>query len=200
MPPTAFRLTPRRPWQRLSDDEWLALMPYVARRSGPGRPLRELRTRMDGIFHLAASAAPWHSLPAEYGKSDTVHRYFRRLTHAGLWQRLLHALAEAPDTHPLRALEAWICRACRRAHRILGLGFLVLIRRIGLRSAMPGPPWLLPDPDLSETLLRYPLPRPDPARRGSLGRCRSILRSLRHCLRVAAGRKSIRRSLRLAWP
>ncbi|MFC7539072.1 transposase [Siccirubricoccus deserti] len=85
----------------MSDTEWLALMPYVERRSGPGRPLRELRTRMDGIFHLAAATtAPWHSLPAEFGRPDTVHRYFRRLTHAGLWQRLLHALAEAPEGHP----------------------------------------------------------------------------------------------------
>jgi transposase len=200
MPPIASRLTPHRPWQRMSDTEWLALMPYVERRSGPGRPLRELRTRMDGIFHLATTTtAPWHALPAEFGKADTVSRYFRRLTHAGLWQRLLHALAEAPENHPLRALEAWICRACRRAWRILGLGFILMVRRLGLRTAMPGPPWMLPNPDLSETLLRYPIPRPDPAKRGSLTRCRDILRSLRHCLRVSAGRRSLPRFLRLAW-
>ncbi|MFC7554057.1 hypothetical protein ACFQU7_20405 [Pseudoroseomonas wenyumeiae] len=43
--------------------------------------------------------------PARYGKADTVSRYFRRLTHAGLWQKLLHALAEAAPNHPLRQLE-----------------------------------------------------------------------------------------------
>ena len=195
----AHRYTPRRPWQRLSDDEWLALLPYVERRSGPGRPLRELRARLDGIFQVAAAAAPWHALPAEFGKPDTVSRYFRRLTHAGLWQRLLRALAEVPPAHPLRRIEAWICRACRRAHRILGLGFIVLIRRIGLRSALPGPPWLVADPDLSESLFRHPIPLPDWTDRRSIRRVRALAGTLRRLLGVTAGRRSLPRCLRLAW-
>jgi transposase len=193
------RYTPRRPWQRLSDDEWLALLPYVERRSGPGRPLRELRARMDGIFQVAASAEPWHVLPPEFGKADTVSRYFRRLTYAGLRQRLLLALAETPTAHPLRRIEAWICRACRRAHRILGLRFIVLIRRIGLRSALQGPPWMVPDPDLSETLFHHPIPLPDFTDRRSIRRVRDLAGTLRRLLRVTAGRRSLPRCLRLAW-
>ncbi|WP_256476410.1 transposase, partial [Siccirubricoccus soli] len=69
----------------------MALAPYVLRRSGPGRPIPELRQRMDAIFHLACSAEPWRALPPAFGKPDTVSRCFRRLTHAGLWQRLLRA-------------------------------------------------------------------------------------------------------------
>ena len=66
--------------------------------------------------------------------------YFRRLTHNGLWTRLLTLLAETHPNHPLRAIEHRICRAARRAYRILGLRLILLARRLGLRSALPGPP------------------------------------------------------------
>jgi transposase len=184
----------------MSDTEWLALLPYVYRRSGPGRPLRELRTRMDGIFRLSTSHDPWHTLPAEFGKPDTVARYFRRLTHAGLWQRLLTALAETPETHPLRALEAWICRACRRAYRILGLAILVLARRLDFLSALRGPPWLLPNPDLSESLARLPIPLPRRGVPGSLAACRAHLKALRILLRHVGGLIRVSPFLQRAWP
>ncbi|MFT8242451.1 transposase [Roseomonas sp. BN140053] len=199
--PHSPRLTPPRPWSPLSDGEWQALLPHLARDLPQGRPLRDARTRMNAIFHLACtSGAPWHALPARFGKPDTVSRHFRRLTHAGLWGRLLRALAEAPADHPLRALESWICRAARRAHRVLGLGLVLLIRRLGLRSALRAPPWLLPDPLLSETLARLPSavansfgPRGGRSRTGPF-------RSLRHLLRDAAGRARIPRAVALGWP
>jgi hypothetical protein len=34
----------------------------------------------------------------------------------------------------------------------LGLRLIVLARRLGLRAALPGPPWLLPHPDLSHAV------------------------------------------------
>ncbi|WP_242662634.1 transposase, partial [Pseudoroseomonas deserti] len=138
----------------MTDLEWAALLPYLLHRSPQGRPIADLRQRMDGIFALAVSHDPWRLLPERFGNPDTVARYFRRLTHAGLWPRLLEALADAAPRHPLRAIEHFIVRATRRAHRILGLPLVVLIRRIGLRSALRAPPWLMPDPDLSETCIR----------------------------------------------
>lgn len=200
--PTSYphRYTPRRPWQRLSDAEWLALMPYVLRRSGPGRPIRELRQRLDGVFHVACTPDPWRCLPEEFGKADTVSRWFRRLTHAGLWDRLLAELAQADPAHPLRALESWICLACRRAVRLLGLHFIVRIRRLGLRSALPGPPWMLPDPDLSERLLEVPIHLPERPDRAAFRRCHAHVRTLVRCLTVSIGRRSIPRALRWAWP
>ncbi|MCQ4161012.1 transposase [Roseomonas sp. GC11] len=208
---SASRLTPPRPWAPMTDQEWAALLPYLLHRSPQGRPLRELRQRMDGIFALATSHAPWRALPERFGKADTVARYFCRLIHAGLWQRLLVALAEAAPSHPLRAIEHFIVRATRRAHRILGLPLLVLIRRIGLRSALRAPPWLLPDPDLSETLLRQPLawlraaappaeaagtpPATTPARAW-----KERFSALRSLLRTAWGRARISRSVCWGWP
>ena len=191
-------LTPPRPYTPLSDDAWFALLPYVLSRAPQGRRVSDLRRRMDGIFHLASTpGAPWRDLPAAYGKPDTVARFFRRLTHAGLWPRLLHALTETAPNHPLRAIEHAICRATRRAARLGGMGLLVLIRRLGFRSALNGPPWLLPDPLLSETLRHAPRPAEIP-RRGGPGW--DYARSLAALTRTALGRARIPRAVRLAWP
>lgn len=181
----------------ISDSEWLALLPFLLHRSPQGRPLKELRQRMEGIFHIAASHAPWRELPERFGNPGTVARYFRRLTHAGLWQRLLEALAEAGPRHPLQGLRAVIARACRRALRIAGPALMLLARRLEIRQALPGPPWLLPDPDLSETCnraLRH-LARPG----APPGLLENALPSLRQLTRNAAGQRRIPRSVRLGW-
>ncbi|MBD0271513.1 MAG: transposase [Acetobacteraceae bacterium] len=145
--------TPVRRWQPLSDAEWDALLPFVLVQNGPGRPLRDARRRMDAIFWIAASGSAWHTAPPRFGKADTISRHFRRLAHAGLWERLLRALARPDAPRALLAVEHWIVRACRRATRLRGLRIIVLARRL-LRSALRAPAWLLPDPDLSELVHR----------------------------------------------
>ncbi|MDB5377964.1 MAG: family transposase [Rubritepida sp.] len=92
----------RIPHNPLSDAEWQALLPHVLR-AARGRPC-DHRARFDAIFRVAATDGPWSDLPEPYGKPDTISRYFRRLTHEGLWERLLLALAAAPEGHPMRGL------------------------------------------------------------------------------------------------
>ncbi|USQ70648.1 transposase [Roseomonas mucosa] len=193
------RLSPPQPFRPLTDAEWHALLPYLLPRTPAGRRVADLRRRMDAIFHLALTASPWRALPAHYGNPDSIARHFRRLTHAGLWEHLLKALATAAPTHPLRAIEHRICRAARRAHRILGFRLVLLARRLGLRSALPGPPWLLPDPDLSETLAHAKIPVFTGAY-GTIGPYLVLLRTLRALHRTAAGRARLPNRLRHAWP
>ncbi|MDJ0389625.1 transposase [Roseomonas sp. E05] len=195
-------LTPPRPWTPLTDLQWHALLPYVLPRAPQGRRIADLRARMDAIFHLAQTAGdPWRCLPARYGKPETIARHFRRLTHAGLWHRLLEVLARADlaPGHPLRQIEYAICRATRRAARLGGMSLLLLIRRLGLRTALNGPPWLLPDPLLSETLARV-LPGLLLRAETGLHTLREGLRSARTLAASAAGRRRIPRLVRLAWP
>ena len=173
----------------MSDLEWHALMPFVLRRSGPGRPLREIRERLDAMFWVGASHKAWGELPERFGLWGTVARHFRRLTHRGLWQRLLEELAVVGPDHPLRGLEHFICRAARRAYRLVGLGLVVLARRLGLRAALPGPPWLLPNPDLSQSLADVDLPLDD---------WRAV-RALRWLWGFAAGRRRIPGAVVRAW-
>ena len=186
----------RIPIATLSDLQWHALLPYVERRSPQGRPLKELRKRMDAIFRLVATDAPWREIPPEFGKGATVARHFRRLTHAGLWEKLLETLAEVSPAHPLNDLRAVIFRAARRAYRIRGLGLIVLARRLGFVRALNGPCWLIADPDLSETLRALPPPEESWGKR-AVRRWHAALRGL---LRRTAGRRSIPRSVRLAFP
>ncbi|WP_245614871.1 transposase [Muricoccus aerilatus] len=193
--PHAARLTTPLPWSPLTDSQWLALLPYVLPRSPAGRKMPDLRARMDAIFHTTARHAPWREAPDDHATPDTIARHFRRLTHAGLWERLLIALAEAPPTHPLRSVEHLIVRA----HRLLGLPFILLIRRIGLRSALPAPPWLLPDPDLSAFCARS-LPATLPTTRRGIAALKTRLRALKHLFKASRGRARIPRSVRLAWP
>jgi hypothetical protein len=154
---------------------------------------------MDAIFHLASTTLPWRCLPPGYGKPDTVARHFRRLTHAGLWEGLLHALKDSGPNDPLREIAPRIFRACRRAVRLRGLGFVALIRRLGFLEALNGPPTKVPDPDLSEKLRRRLRLPPLPSGAAAHGPYRAFLRALRRLHRRAGGVKNIPRALRLGW-
>ncbi len=154
---------------------------------------------MDAVFWIAASGSAWRTVPPRFGKADTVARHFRRLAHAGLWERLLRALA-LPDAPPaLLALEHWICCACRRATRLRGLRIIALARRLGFLSAPRAPSWLLPDPDLSELVFRRLNPVLERLREGSLRVAPpGFPRTCRYLLGAAAGRRRIPRCLQPA--
>jgi transposase len=99
------RFIPRRPWAPLSDAEWAALAPHITCTGGPGRPLRDPRARLDAMLRNTLGDRPWRDLSEGHTKPDTLSRLFRRWTHAGLWLRLLDALAVPDAPAPLRAME-----------------------------------------------------------------------------------------------
>jgi transposase len=144
-------------WRPLSDEEWALARPWVAALHGRGRPVRDLRARLDACLHGACMRGAWHALPASFGRADTIHRQFRRWGEAGLWEALLHAVAQQGREPALRGLAYFVCRASRRAHRILGLAGLRLARALGMDSALRAPRCWLPDPDLSERFIEREL-------------------------------------------
>jgi hypothetical protein len=79
---------------------------------------------------------------------------------------------------------------------LLGVQGMALARRLGFLSALRGPSWLLPDPDLSEQVfskLRAAMLR---AREHGLRVLPSgFLRYYKKLLAIAAGRRSIPRCL-----
>ena len=151
-----------------------------------------------GYANAACTTDPWRARPPEHGKPDTVSRYFRRLTHAGTWEKLLTAIKESPPNSPLREIAPLICRACRRAIRLRGLKFIALARRLGFLSALNGPPGKLPNPDLSEKLKRLPLP-PIPRSNKETKAFLALIKARRYLHRLAGGIKHIPRRLRLGW-
>ncbi|MBP0464596.1 transposase [Roseomonas sp. PWR1] len=176
-----------------------ALLPFILPRSPAGRQIGDLRARMEAIFHLACTTDPWRCLPPEHGRPDTVSRYFRRLTHAGLWERLLVAIKDNDPKHPLNQIAPLIFRACRRAVRLRGLKFVALIRRLGFLQALNGPPSKVPDPDLSERMRRtvWMPPAPETPRQHDL--YLDLVHTLRRMHRQASGVIHIPRALRLGW-
>jgi len=138
------RFTPPRVWAPLTDAEWAALAPHIAAAHRAGRKVADPRGRMNAIFHMAVTDRPWRLMPEAFGKPDTISRHFRRWAHAALWLRLL-GTARAPDApKALRAIEYWLCRAARRAMRILGLDGALVAERLGTLTAMPVLPCYMP--------------------------------------------------------
>jgi len=154
----ARSLPPPHAWAPLTDAEWGFLRPLLPGAAGAGRPILDLRARLDAIFravtlkHPGGGRGAWRQLPEEFGRHGTVARCFRRWAHLGLWTQLLGLVADRAGRRPdplLLGLRWRICCAFRRAWRLLGLAGILLARRLGLHSALPAPSSYLPDPDLS---------------------------------------------------
>ena len=77
----------------LSDAEWKFMEPFVVETPRrPGRPPRNHRLVLNGIFWISCTGAPWRSLPSEFGNWGSVYRQFLRWTKGGLWEGLMEAL------------------------------------------------------------------------------------------------------------
>ncbi|MBR0661552.1 transposase [Neoroseomonas oryzicola] len=142
------------PFHPLTDAEFALLSRHLPSPDHTrGRPPADRRRTLNAIFWVACSSGPWKDLPAEYGRADTAHRQLRRWAATGHMDLLLTLVANR-DRRKDRLWNrlAWrICRAWRRVSRLVGLGSLLLAKRLGLRPALPAAPRYLPDPNLSET-------------------------------------------------
>lgn len=77
------------------DEKWAIFAPFLAEQSAQdGRPARDHRRTLDGIFWITRTGAPWRHLPEELGNWNSVHRQFRRWAIPGVWDVLLQALAD----------------------------------------------------------------------------------------------------------
>ena len=97
----------------MSDVEWAFLEPFLIE-TGPksGRPPRDHRRVLDGVFWIARTGAPWRDLPETFGKWGSVYRQFLRWSRAGVWDVAIEALATSgaePDT--LQMIDSTIVRA-----------------------------------------------------------------------------------------
>ncbi len=76
----------------LTDEQWSRIEGYL-----PGRSGVDNRLFVDAILWMAGNAAHWRDLPEVFGKWTAIHARFRRWAHAGVWEKLFHALADTPD-------------------------------------------------------------------------------------------------------
>ena len=80
----------------LADHEWLAIKPVLPNKSR-GVPRVNDRRVLNGIFWVLRSGAPWRDLPDHFGPYTTCYNRFVRWRRAGVWGRIIDALATAHD-------------------------------------------------------------------------------------------------------
>lgn len=97
----------------MTDAEWGFFEPFVTV-CGPrcGRPAKNHRRMLDGIFWISRTGAPWRDLPDFFGPWNSVYRQFRRWTASGLWDLMLETLNGGGDAHAsLQMIDSTIIRA-----------------------------------------------------------------------------------------
>jgi transposase len=82
---------------RLTDEQWNRIAELTPGKPGdPGRTGDDNRLFVDAIVWMARTGTPRRDLSPCFGNWNSVHKCLRRWAKAGVWQRLLEALAD-PD-------------------------------------------------------------------------------------------------------
>ncbi|MDN3627998.1 IS5 family transposase [Methylobacterium isbiliense] len=80
----------------LTDSEWAVVAPLLPRPARTGRPWRwPLRAVLDAILYVLRTGCAWRHLPLDFPPWSSAHRWFLRLSQAGVFERLAHALTMA---------------------------------------------------------------------------------------------------------
>jgi transposase len=87
---------PRIMRYELTDFEWAAIRSFLPNKPH-GIPRVDDRRVLNGIFWVLRSGAPWRDLPASYGPRTTCYNRFVRWLQAGVWDRIMDALAADHD-------------------------------------------------------------------------------------------------------
>src|ERR1700675_2308227 len=89
----------------LTDFEWSVISPML-----PNKPRGVARVDdrrvLNGIFWVLGSGAPWRDLPEAYGPRTTCYNRFVRWQRAGIWRKIMNALAAAHELPPVEGNEA----------------------------------------------------------------------------------------------
>ena len=80
----------------LTDYEWTAIKPMLPNKPR-GVPRVNDRRVLNGIFWVLRSGAPWRDLPGAFGPYTTCYNRFVRWRRAGVWSRIIDALAATHD-------------------------------------------------------------------------------------------------------
>jgi transposase len=80
----------------LTDCEWFAIRPMLPNKPR-GVPRVNDRRVLNGIFWILRSGAPWRDLPRGFGPYTTCYNRFVRWRRAGVWSRIMNALATTHD-------------------------------------------------------------------------------------------------------
>src|ERR1700746_1375829 len=80
----------------LDDHEWAVVKSMLPNKPG-GVPRVNDRRVLNGIFWILRAGAPWRDLPDAFGPYTTCYNRFVRWRRAGVWAKIMSALADAND-------------------------------------------------------------------------------------------------------
>ena len=104
----AFKPEARIIRHKLTDFEWAAIRPFLPNKPR-GIPRVDDRRVLNGIFWVLRSCAPWRDLPETYGPRTTCYNRFVRWRQAGVWDRIMDALAAGHDAAKLMTNDSARC-------------------------------------------------------------------------------------------
>jgi putative transposase len=99
----------------LTDEQWGRIAHLIPGKQGdPGRTGNDNRLFVDAIVWMARTGTPWRDLSPFFGKWNSVWKRFRRWAKAGVWERIMAALAQDPDFESI-IIDGTIVRAHQHA-------------------------------------------------------------------------------------
>jgi transposase len=69
-------------------DKIKPLMPSFKKSPKGGRPRKDMRSIMEGIFYVLRTGCQWKMMPKEYPSGSTCHRYFQYFEKRGVFDKL----------------------------------------------------------------------------------------------------------------
>jgi len=78
----------------MSDLEWAFIKAVVPNKSRGVERVDDRRV-ISGIFYVLRPGIPWRALPDQYGPCTMIYNRFNRWTYAGVWARVMEAVADA---------------------------------------------------------------------------------------------------------
>lgn len=105
----------------LMDEQWDLVESFIPRKvARTGRPPKDPRLMLDGIFWILGTGAPWRDLPERFGPWQTVYDHFANWRRQGVFAKVIEALQIKLDERVLIDWELWcvdgaIVRAARAA-------------------------------------------------------------------------------------
>lgn len=125
----------------LTDEQWEVVDPFLPHSTArTGRPPKDRRLMLDGIFWVLATGAPWRDLPERFGPWQTVYDHFSKWRKSGVYAAIIEALQIKLDQAGLIDWDLWCVdgASVRAARAAAGAGKKV---SIGTPTSPPTTLW-----------------------------------------------------------
>lgn len=92
----------------LTDEQWaLVESHFPLSTARTGRPARDRRTLLNGIFWILSTGAPWRDLPDRFGPWQTVYDHFRKWRKSGVFAAIIESLQVKLDNKGYIDWQLW---------------------------------------------------------------------------------------------